>query len=345
MSRRLKKHEEHQNHEAWAIPYADLVTLLFAFFVVMYALSSINEGKYRLLSDSLFAAFRGTPRSPKPIQAGDKQVGSGADIQTTIVQQAMLAGQPRSLLVPVPLAEISQRKTSRPLPIASKLPPSPPTTAATASAILTRVAAQVELAMDDLVKKGLVVVRRSDFWIEVEIRTDILFPSGGARPEPYAVSVIEQLADILAPFENPIRVEGHTDNVPIKTAAFGSNWELSAARAASVVRLLSKRGVVPARLAIIGFGEYRPMASNDTLEGRNANRRVEIVILSTELAHRDDPAKSLEPSVSTPTASREPAQGAMLPAGPATSALAHAASAPRPRSPLAQAAQVQAADR
>src|SRR5512146_1290092 len=99
MRRRMRRHEEeHENHERWAIPYADLLTLLLAFFVVMYAISSVNAGKYRVLSDSLFAAFRGAPRTMQPIQVGEKQVGSGADLQTSIVQQAMLEGQPRSIL-------------------------------------------------------------------------------------------------------------------------------------------------------------------------------------------------------------------------------------------------------
>src|SRR4029078_5855718 len=86
---RKKKHEEHANHEAWAIPYGDLITLLLAFFVVMYAISSINEGKFRVLSDSLQAAFRGTPRTLDPVQVGQKTRGSGADIAMTIVQQSM----------------------------------------------------------------------------------------------------------------------------------------------------------------------------------------------------------------------------------------------------------------
>ena len=100
---RKKKHEEHANHEAWAIPYGDLITLLLAFFVVMYAMSSVNEGKYRVLSDSLVAAFQGAPKTLTPIQVGEKQVGSGADIQVTLVQQAMLEGQPRQMLEPTPI--------------------------------------------------------------------------------------------------------------------------------------------------------------------------------------------------------------------------------------------------
>ena len=102
--RRRKKPEEHGNHEAWAIPYGDLMTLLLAFFVVMYAISSVNAGKYRVLSDSLFAAFRGAPRSMQPIQVGEKQVGTGADLNTTIVQQAMLDGKAQSRLAPMPVA-------------------------------------------------------------------------------------------------------------------------------------------------------------------------------------------------------------------------------------------------
>ena len=95
---RRHKHEDHINHEAWAIPYGDLITLLLAFFVVMYAISSVNEGKFRVLSDSLQAAFRGAPKSLDPVQVGEKSRGSGADIAVSIVQQAMIDGQPRQML-------------------------------------------------------------------------------------------------------------------------------------------------------------------------------------------------------------------------------------------------------
>src|SRR5262249_18359461 len=94
--RHRRKHEDHTNHEAWAIPYGDLVTLLLAFFVVMYAISSVNSGKYRVLSDSLFAAFRGTPRTLQPIQVGEKQVGTGADMNSTMMQQNALEGRAQS---------------------------------------------------------------------------------------------------------------------------------------------------------------------------------------------------------------------------------------------------------
>ena len=289
MARRVKRHEEHSNHEAWAIPYGDLMTLLLAFFVVMYAISSVNSGKYRVLSDSLFAAFRGAPRTMQPVQVGEKQVGSGADIQTSIVQQAMLEGQPRSLLA-VNTESGVPKSSGLPAVTTPKAPPKNDASIA-ASQALQKVADQVEHAMDDLVKQNLVVVRRSDFWIEVEIKTDILFPSGSAHLETSANGVIERLAASLAPFPNPIRVEGHTDNIPIKTALFYSNWELSAARAGSVVRVLAKQGVDPGRLAVIGYGEQRPMKPNDTSQGRNANRRVVIVILSTQIQRSSDAAQ------------------------------------------------------
>jgi chemotaxis protein MotB len=314
-SGRRKKHEEHGNHEAWAIPYGDLMTLLLAFFVVMYAISSVNAGKYRVLSDSLFAAFRGAPRSMQPIQVGEKQVGTGADLNTTIVQQAMLDGKAQSHLAPVPVTVgLAKSGGTGTAPIAGVLPPQ----AAAAAAALTRVADEVAHAMDQLVKRDMVTVRRNEFWIEVEMRTDILFPSGSARLADDAVSIIERLGGVLAPFPNPIRVEGHTDNKPIKTAVFYSNWELSAARAGSVVRVLSTHGVSPDRLAVIGYGEQRPLQANDTPEGRNANRRVVIVILSTDLMRQTDPANLPTPPGSSSDDPHEtppaPPQIAPLPA-------------------------------
>jgi chemotaxis protein MotB len=280
MTRRMRRHEEHTNHEAWAIPYGDLVTLLLAFFVVMYAISSINAGKYRVLSDSLFAAFRGTPRTMDPIQVGEKSSGAGAQIESPVVQST-LQGQQRSSLAPVPVDGVNRMATH-------SISPGTGAAAAAASA-LAHLADEVARAMDDLVKQNLVVVRRSEFWIEVEIKTDILYPSGSAHLAPYAVDVIQRLGSALAPFPNPIRVEGHTDNKPISTVAFYSNWELSAARAGSVVRVLQGQGVDPSRLAVIGYGDQRPAQANDSEQGRNANRRVVVVILSTELQRQKAP--------------------------------------------------------
>jgi chemotaxis protein MotB len=306
MRRRKKHEEEHENHERWAIPYGDLLTLLLAFFVVMYSISSVNAGKYRVLSDSLYAAFRGEPRTLEPIEVGHKRVGSGADIRMSIVQQAMMKGQPRSLLAPVPLAFSTPMPNE---PYHEDMPPpgnengvraatgpaNPADVARAAQAraaavMLTKVADDVVKAMAGLVKRNLVVVRRKQSWIEVEIRTDILFPSGSARLAPSAIDIIHRLAAVLARFPNPIRVEGFTDDVPIRTVQFYSNWELSAARAGSVVHVLADRGVARDRLAVVGFGDQRPVASNTTADGRNANRRVTVVILSTAPGTSSDPA-------------------------------------------------------
>lgn len=305
MSRR-RKHEEHANHEAWAIPYGDLVTLLLAFFVVMYAMSSVNEGKYRILSDSLVAAFRGSPRTLQPIQVGEKQVGSGADINMTIVQQAMLEGQPREMLEPSPI-KISDvaRRGSRQAPDAAYQAEAQQTEQAMVE--LEAVAEEVERAMSGLIDEQLIVVRRHGLWVEVEIRTDILFPSGVATLSNDAVNVLSQLAETLKPFPNPIRVEGHTDNRPISTRAFPSNWELSSARAASVVHLFTNAGIAPARLAVIGLGEHRPSQSNDTAEGRNANRRVLLVILSGNGMPEGDYAEDRGKDEEAPAAPEPPA--------------------------------------
>ncbi|WP_129644864.1 flagellar motor protein MotD [Peristeroidobacter agariperforans] len=274
---RRHQHEEHANHEAWAIPYGDLVTLLLAFFVVMYAMSSVNEGKYRILSDSLVAAFRGSPRTLQPIQVGEKSVGSGADINMTIVQQAMLDGQPRSMLEPSPL-QVSDVVSQGARHASESQYEAEHTSAAMME--LESVAAEVEQAMSELIRDQMIVVRRHGVWVEVEIRTDILFPSGVAKLSAEAQNILKQLAQTLKPFPNAIRVEGHTDNLPIKSAAFTSNWELSAARAASVVHLFTDSGLDPHRLAIVGLGEYRPAYPNDTEQNRNLNRRVLLVILS-----------------------------------------------------------------
>src|SRR5262245_14984550 len=171
----------------------------------MYAMSSVNEGKYRVLSDSLVAAFRGSPRTLEPIQVGEKQVGSGADISMSIVQQAVLEGQPREMLTPPPLSPTDiVRKDTRSAPETAHDSEALRTDAAIAE--LDSVARQVEQAMSGLIEQNLIAVRRHGLWVEVEIRTDILFPSGVATLSPEAENVMRQLAETLRPFPNPIRV-------------------------------------------------------------------------------------------------------------------------------------------
>lgn len=288
-----KRHEEHTHHEAWAIPYGDLLTLLLAFFVVMYALSSVNEGKYRVLSSSLRTAFTGEQHTPEPAPAGEQQPGgtpqNPAGLKPSGVLQNPAEVKPGAQIVtPQSVSEAAQSAT--PVPDVDNS--------------LSHVAGEVESAMADLVQQDVLVVRRTDQGVEIEIKTDILFPSGSALLAPSAVSVLERLAKVLAPLPNGVRVEGHTDDVPIRNTQFYSNWELSAARAGSVVRVLSGQGVAPNRLAVVGFGQQRPKDSNDTPQGRNANRRVVVVIVSVDRKHPNDPFGALgsPPAPSTPAA-------------------------------------------
>lgn len=316
MGRRRRKPEEHANHEAWAIPFADLLTLLLAFFVVMYAISQVNEGKYRVLSDSLVAAFQGTPRTLEPVQVGEKQVGSGSDIAMTVVQADTLAGQPRQLLEAVSIADEGPRQNA---PTTAQRDGVPLPTAGddAAQSRLPQVADDVAAAMQDLVRDKKVVVRRYKNRVEVEIRTDLLFQSGSASLAPNAIEVIERLSDTLRPFPNALRIEGHTDNIPIRTVAFRSNWELSAARAATVVLLMSQRGIQPTRLAVLGFGEFRPADSNATSEGRNMNRRVLLVVTGVDGTVNLDGDSPLEDSTDQrPADPAPPTQTATAPTAP-----------------------------
>ena len=280
---RKKRHEEHTNTEAWAIPYGDLITLLLAFFVVMYAISSINEGKFRVLSDSLQAAFRGTPKSMQPVQMGQKTRGSGADIAMTIVKQSMIDGQPREMLEaihtdatgeagagPAPYPGAGRTGHAQPTP----LPPDHPI-----AKQLAQVANELETALKQLVDANLVAVRRHEFWLEVEVKTDLLFASGEANLSDKAIPALDALASTLVKYPNPLRVEGHTDNRPIVTKTYPSNWELSAARAATVVRALQQEGLAAERLSAMGLADTRPKADNLTEQGRALNRRVDLVLL------------------------------------------------------------------
>jgi len=276
MSSRRRRHvrEEHSNHEAWVIPYADLLTLLLALFVVLYAISSLNEGKYRVLSNALFAEFRGAPRSMQPVQVGDGQPGDAED-QSAARDASMIDGHPPSMLAPISNHPRTRVQDGQPQPTLAQEPTD-------AQRALMSIADDVTRAMSDLIKANVVTVRRHANFVEVELRTDILYPSGSATLSPDAVGVIQRLALPLQRFRNPIRVEGHTDDRPISRAGFPSNWELSSARAATVVHLLASSGVDPARMSVMGRAEYSPIQPNTTPEGRNANRRVTIVILSTD---------------------------------------------------------------
>jgi len=287
---RKKKHEDHTNHEAWAIPYADLMTLLLAFFVVMYAISSLNEGKYRIMADALNSAFGGTPHSsslvplksppssmvpPAPIRQG--LPGQGTDLL------ANTASNLRSSQMSMQAAMLEQTQQQ-----------------------LNVLADDIEQALGDLIRANLIVVRRSELWLEVEINSDILFATGSAVLESEARNILDKVAKVLAGTQNQIRIEGYTDNRPINNAQFPSNWELSAARSASVVHLFSESQIAAERLSMVGFGEFRPLAENSTPEGQGRNRRVILVVLASGgdsprmprlWTHKKDPASAPQEAV------------------------------------------------
>lgn len=238
---RRRIEEEHENHERWLVSYADFITLLFAFFVVMYSISSINEGKYKILSDSLVGVFNQPERAIRPIPIGE---------------------EPAVLLNP---EQGAQQQQGTGVPDAPTDP-------------LVSIADSVREAFGDLISSDQLTVRGNELWVEIELNSNLLFSSGDAIPNENGFVLIDKVAKILAPYENPVHVEGFTDNVPISTVLFPSNWELSTARAASIVRLLAMDGVDPSRLAAVGYGEFQPVADNATPEGRARNRRVVLVV-------------------------------------------------------------------
>lgn len=264
-SGRRKKLEEPVNHERWVVSYADFITLLFAFFVVMYSISSVNEGKYRVLSQTLTDAFQDPKRSLDPIQIGElsRQQGAiaGIDSINTLIESSE-----------------SQDKAASDATEADQLAIEPPPTSASEQQRLSFLAATIEDILEPYVEQDLVTVEFNGNRVTVDMKDKMLFPSGSARLSRAAVKVLRDISRILSSVHNQFQVEGNTDNRPIHTQEFPSNWELSAARAASVVHLMTRMGVEPGQLSAIGYGEYRPVADNSTETGRQKNRRVTLVI-------------------------------------------------------------------
>ena len=282
---RRQHHEEHVNHEAWAIPYGDLVTLLLAFFVVMYAISSVNESKFRVMSDALNAAFGGPPRTISPIQLGQAQLrGSAFDRPSPLAPGAKAAPAAFTPVKAVRVRQVLELPTFGRAGFARLKAESAQEAHARRERQLNSLGRQIQHALGELMRMKLVTVRRGDTYLEVEIQSDILFASGVATPSPVALTTVRKLATVLRGEPNAVRVEGYTDDRPIRTAQFPSNWELSAARAASVVHVLTDEGVDAGRLAVVGYGEHQPIADNGSAAGRNANRRVLLVILAAPQA-------------------------------------------------------------
>lgn len=265
MSRKRKRRDcqIHENQDRWVVSYADFITLLFAFFVVMYAISSVNEGKYKVLSNVMTSAF------------SEKKGRSVMALNVTDVTRSF---RPFDTPFDGDISPLEWDYSKR---------PEQENDADEALVLSEKEAQQLKLIANDLknvtsdlVEQGLVGVRNTKYWVEVDMKSSLLFGSGSAALAKNAVTALTKIANVLKKMPNLVYVEGFTDNVPINTVQFPSNWELSAARAASVVHQLTKLGVDPQRMAAIGFSQYRPINANLTLKGRNMNRRVVLVILA-----------------------------------------------------------------
>ncbi len=232
------KHEEHENHERWLVSYADFITLLFAFFVVMYSVSAVNEGRFRTVSESIKAALN--PMYAPPLSNTPFAIGNT---------------KPATIL---PSLEMSREVAIR------------------------RLRAVMQSFHSAVQYQFMEPVERKTGEIVITVPDSVMFHEGDANLRPEALEFLRTLAEVLTELNRQVRVEGHTDNVPIRTAQFPSNWELSAARAVHVVRVLSELyGVPPSHLAAVGYADSRPLAPNLSPEDRAKNRRVEIIVLET----------------------------------------------------------------
>jgi chemotaxis protein MotB len=250
---RKKKHPEHENHERWLVSYADFITLLFAFFVVMFATSQTDKGKAQQVSDSVKRALEGEKMS---------QVVAailGGTVSDTGKGNAMMRGPGG--------ARQATEDVKKDEKLAELLP-------------------SLKMLSEELKKEieaGKIQISMQARGLVVSFNQAALFAPGEDVISPEAYGGLEKVAAVIANMPNPVRLEGHTDSTPINTARFHSNWDLSAARSIAILELLSGKFSVPrTRLSIAGYADTAPVASNDTEEGRARNRRADIVILNDQ---------------------------------------------------------------
>ncbi|HXE64368.1 MAG TPA: flagellar motor protein MotB [Bryobacteraceae bacterium] len=260
---RKKKHPEHENHERWLISYADFITLLFAFFVVMFASSQTDKHKAQQVSDSVKQAMQ---------NGGAKALVHeilGGTVDNTGKGSAMMKGPGGSQKITTPRQDIPPDKVA-----VTELMPS--------MEYLSKALAQE-------IKDHKVDVKLESRGLVVSLRQAAFFPSGGDEFAGAGSSEsMKKIADVLKGLSNPIVLEGHTDSVPIHNDHFHSNMELSAARAVAILNLLTgKYGIPLSRFHIAGYGDTVPIDSNDTAEGRSHNRRVDLVIQSAAVVVKD----------------------------------------------------------
>jgi chemotaxis protein MotB len=243
-----KKHPEHVNHERWLVSYADFITLLFAFFVVLFASSQSDRRKQVKLAAAMQSAF--TP-------LGAFEAHSKTPPLTDISSATITDSTPAALTPPLP--SIARLETPE-----------------ETEKRLTRFLAEQVAAGN--IRPGSITMRITPDGLVISLHEAGFFPSGSAEIRATSIPVLSMLAATLP--AGPLRVEGHTDNVPIHTAQFATNWELSTARATAIARLLLEHGPIdPVNLSAAGYAEFHPVANNATDDGRLQNRRVDIILL------------------------------------------------------------------
>ncbi len=268
-SRKKKSHdsENEGNQERWLVSYADFITLLFAFFVVMYSVSSVNEAKYKSLGASLGSAF-----STKKTQA----TSTGSDITAEAEAEAEAFKNLPEKKNNQPLDKASKEEIDRKRQLSEEI--------LKERRQLNKVSELLKETLHVVIEEKLVEVINNDYWISLQMNSELLFLSGDSELSKKALPILEKITDVINEMQNAINIEGHTDNIPISNIKFRSNWDLSAARASSVVMEFEQLGISPTRLSAIGYGEFHPVADNVTEEGRFKNRRVVLVLMSQAFA-------------------------------------------------------------
>lgn len=277
MIRRQPFDDDDDNPDRWLVSYADFITLLFAFFVVMYAISSVNLSKYTALTNAMGNAFTGN--NPQSIQ----------------IKRMEMKPQPeKSIIKPLPLSYLYQEKSKR------------------ERENMAHMGVDISNKLSPLIQEGKVQVMQNNRGVRIDINDSVLFTAGSADIASAALDVLNEIATILNSNQRLIQVEGHTDNTPIHNQMFYSNWELSAVRATTVVRLLNQAGVIEKRLSAIGYGDTQPLSSSDTDFGRAKNRRVSIMILYETNQQTDDNLE-IKPQISAAQTLQAPGQQAIAP--------------------------------
>ncbi|HTW57891.1 MAG TPA: flagellar motor protein MotB [Terriglobales bacterium] len=274
MSRR-KRPRPHANHERWLVSYADFITLLFAFFVVMYSTAQVDQRKVGKLALAIQVAFQDLGVFP-----------------ASTTQIPLDNGEP------MPFSTVQAIQNVKHTTELGRFSPSPNSTpdAASEEANLETLQTELQQALQHEISIHAVSLHRETEGLIISLREFGFFDSGSAALKPSAMPALDRIASILAVRTCRLRIEGHTDNMPIHTAEMASNWELSTARSTELVRLLIQRyHFPPERLSAAGYAEYHPIASNLTPQGRAQNRRVDVVILSDHSA-RQAPVASAAPS-------------------------------------------------